>query len=160
MTFVDFTLARFPQRRYAHRVLSVTPEMSLSSSHQRRAAIFLLLAALYSAMALAGCANAGPDKAPAVTRLEPPGSEQSPAAADESHAIMPDVVCLNLQEAQDVIQEAGVFFSRSFDATGKGRRQIIDSNWVVVSQEPQPGSSIGEGDAKLGAVKYGEDRSC
>jgi hypothetical protein len=33
---------------------------------------------------------------------------------------MPDVVCHNLQDALDEIQEAGVFFSRSEDATGRG----------------------------------------
>jgi len=73
---------------------------------------------------------------------------------------MPIVVCMNLQDAQDTIQEAGVFFSGSFDATGQDRSQLIDSNWVVVSQDPAPGSPIGEGDARLGAVKYGEPGSC
>ena len=75
-------------------------------------------------------------------------------------AVMPSVVCMNLQDAQDKIQKGGVFFSRSRDGTGRGRSQIIDSNWVVIAQNPQPGSLIGEGDAILTAVKYGETSAC
>ena len=53
-----------------------------------------------------------------------------------------------------------MFFSRSDDATGQGRAQVIDSNWVVVSQTPAPGELIGEGDAVLSAVKIGERGDC
>ena len=67
---------------------------------------------------------------------------------------------MNLQAAQDLIQEAGVFFSRSKDATGKGRAQIMDRNWVVVAQTPAPGEPIGEGDAVLSVVKIGEAGDC
>jgi beta-lactam-binding protein with PASTA domain len=74
--------------------------------------------------------------------------------------LMPDVVCMNLQDAQDEIQDHGVFFSGSVDATGQGRNQVIDSNWVVVDQSPTPGSPIGEGDAELSVVKYGETTDC
>jgi hypothetical protein len=73
---------------------------------------------------------------------------------------MPDVTCMNLQDAQNAIQVAGVFFSRSDDATGQGRAQIVDRNWVVVSQTPAPGALIGEGDAVLSAVKIGERGDC
>lgn len=69
---------------------------------------------------------------------------------------MPDVVCMNLQEAQDEIQDHGVLFSRSEDATGKDRMQLIDSNWIVVKQSPKPGTLIAEGDPLLSAVKIGE----
>jgi hypothetical protein len=73
---------------------------------------------------------------------------------------MPSVVCLNLQDAQDKIQTSGVFLSESFDATGAGRMQVVDSNWIVVSQEPAPGSPITEGTPNLGTVKYGEPSPC
>lgn len=75
-------------------------------------------------------------------------------------ALMPDVVCMDLQSAQDAIQAAGVFFSRSFDATGQDRAQLVDSNWIVVSQDPPPGTPIGEAEANLGAVKIGEPSPC
>ena len=85
----------------------------------------------------------------------PPTTE---AAEEEvATAVMPDLLCMNLQDAQDEIQSAGVFFSRSEDATGQDRSQIIDSNWIVVDQTPVPGATIGEGDAVLSAVKYGEE---
>jgi hypothetical protein len=74
---------------------------------------------------------------------------------------MPSVVGMDLQSAQDLIQSsAGVFYSRSYDCTGKGRSQVIDSNWVVVKQTPAPGSPISEGTANLGVVKYGESQVC
>jgi beta-lactam-binding protein with PASTA domain len=71
-------------------------------------------------------------------------------------SLMPNVVCMNLQDAQNEIQNNGVFFSRSEDATGQGRNQINDSNWQVVGQTPEPGLPIGEGEALLFVVKYGE----
>ncbi len=73
---------------------------------------------------------------------------------------MPDVICMNLQDAQNEIQDHGVILSRSVDATGEGRSQIIDSNWVVVDQSPAAGTAIEEGDAELSVVKYGETTQC
>lgn len=87
----------------------------------------------------------------------PVTAEVTPAAAP---AIMPNVVCMNLQDAQDTIQSAGVFFSRSADATGAGRRQLVDSNWIVVDQTPSAGSPFGEIEAVLSAVKIGEPNPC
>lgn len=69
---------------------------------------------------------------------------------------MPDVVGMNLQAAQNYIQTLGVFYSRSEDATGAGRLQVLDRNWVVVGQTPEPGTLIGEGDALLYVEKIGE----
>jgi len=70
--------------------------------------------------------------------------------------LMPDVVCMNLQAAQNEIQDQGVFFSRSEDATGASRSQILDRNWVVVRQTPAAGQPIGEFEAVLYVVKIGE----
>jgi hypothetical protein len=74
--------------------------------------------------------------------------------------LMPPVVCMNLQTAQNLIQDAGVFFSRSEDATGAGRAQINDSNWIVVDQIPGVGVPIEEGDAVLSVVKIDEPNNC
>ncbi|MEV0249493.1 hypothetical protein AB0H76_23030 [Nocardia sp. NPDC050712] len=84
----------------------------------------------------------------------------APAAPAAAQVAMPSVVCMNLQAAQNAIQAAGVWYSRSTDATGKGRMQISDRNWIVVSQAPAPGVLIGEGDAVLSVVKIGEPNSC
>jgi hypothetical protein len=86
-----------------------------------------------------------------------------PAHEDERSttraAVMPNVICMNLQRAQDTVQAAGKFFSTSHDALGAGRSQLIDSNWIVVSQQPGPGEVIA-GTPDLGAVKYGEPNQC
>ncbi|OZE21060.1 calcium-binding protein [Rhodococcus sp. 05-2254-6] len=73
---------------------------------------------------------------------------------------MPSVVCMNLQSAQNAIQAAGIFYSRSVDASGASRMQVNDSNWIVVAQDPQAGVLVGEGDALLSAVKIGEPNNC
>ncbi|MBY3986862.1 hypothetical protein J2W54_004887 [Rhodococcus fascians] len=67
---------------------------------------------------------------------------------------------MNLQSAQNAIQAAGVFYSRSADASGEGRMQVNDSNWIVVEQDPAPGVLIGEGEAVLSVVKIGEPNNC
>ena len=79
---------------------------------------------------------------------------------ESAAAVMPDVICMDLQAAQDLIQESGVFFSKSVDATGQGRMQIMDRNWVVVDQTPAAGEPIGEGDAELAVVKDDEPSAC
>ena len=99
----------------------------------------------------------------APTTTTPSSSSVAPrptASAADGAGVMPDVVCMNLQAAQDRIQKTGVFYSRSEDATGKGRAQLFDRNWIVVSQSPAPGSRIGEGDAVLSVVKTDEPNDC
>lgn len=90
------------------------------------------------------------EKDPSTTGANPLGG-----SAPEDF-LMPNVICMTLQEAQDTIQDHGVFYSRSRDATGRNRGQWNDSNWIVVKQSPAPGKKIGEGDALLSAVKKGE----
>jgi hypothetical protein len=79
---------------------------------------------------------------------------------DPEDDLMPDVRCMDLQAAQDEIQDHGVFYSRSRDASGEGRRQLWDRNWVVVDQSPAPGQPIGEGDAVLYVLKDDEATDC
>jgi len=102
--------------------------------------------------------------APVVTVTATP-DPSSPTAAAINPApavlsVMPDVVCQNLQDAQDEIQRAGVFFSRSDDALGQARSQVIDRNWVVVAQTPAAGESVGEMEAILSVVKTDEPNNC
>ncbi|WP_235581542.1 PASTA domain-containing protein [Rhodococcus sp. Leaf278] len=96
-----------------------------------------------------------------VPRIVLPDSAVSETPAPEPVLVsMPAVVCMNLQSAQNAIQAAGVFYSRSADASGEGRMQVNDSNWIVVAQDPPAGTLIGEGDALLSAVKIGEPSNC
>ncbi|CAM2786588.1 PASTA domain-containing protein [Prescottella defluvii] len=101
---------------------------------------------------------------PAAPAVQAPLAQQPTSAASAgtgtAQALMPNVMCMNLQKAQDTIQEAGVYYSQSEDATGKGRMQISDRNWVVVAQNPAAGAPISEGDAMLSVVKQGEPGDC
>lgn len=94
------------------------------------------------------------------TTTEPPPERNLLGGDDPEDRLMPDLVCYDLQDAQDEIQDRGVFFSRSEDASGEGRRQLWDRNWVVVDQDPAPDTPIGEGDAVLYVLKDDEDHGC
>lgn len=96
------------------------------------------------------------------TTTEPPPetvatTPRTVETAPPAQASMPNVPCgTDLQTAQDMVQDAGVFYSRSEDATGRGRNQVLDSNWVVVGQEPAAGAPIEEGDPVFYVVKQSE----
>ena len=70
--------------------------------------------------------------------------------------LMPNVICLTLQMAQNLIQDQGVFLSYSQDATGQNRNQLVDSNWIVIEQNLRPGEQFSEGDAVLQVLKTDE----
>ncbi|GAA5047686.1 PASTA domain-containing protein [Nocardia callitridis] len=100
------------------------------------------------------------DPVPSSVQAPPPAPVATSEQQGAERVPMPNVVCMNLQDAQNAIQAAGVWYSRSADATGAGRRQVVDRNWIVVSQTPEPGVPVGEGDALLSAVKVGEPNPC
>ncbi|MFI6335121.1 PASTA domain-containing protein [Streptomyces sp. NPDC050535] len=73
--------------------------------------------------------------APAAT---PSVDEETPAAEQET-ATLPDMTGKVLQTAQDEAQALGFYSLTSSDATGAGRFQVLDRNWQVCSQNPEPG---------------------
>lgn len=83
-------------------------------------------------------------------------TQASDVSTSVPRPVMTNVVCMGLQEAQDLIQDQGVFFSRSEDASGQKRSQIIDSNWTVVDQNIAPGQRFDEGDVVLKVLKIDE----
>ncbi|HEX3589041.1 MAG TPA: hypothetical protein VHV74_05360 [Pseudonocardiaceae bacterium] len=74
---------------------------------------------------------------------------------------MPNLVGTGLQKAQDGIQHLtgdGIFFTSSHDVTGRGRHQIVDSDWRVCSQNVRAGATITIGSKiDFGVVKLGEN---
>lgn len=71
---------------------------------------------------------------------------------------MPDLVGLDLQSAQNAVQDLGVIYSVSHDLLGS-RNQVIDSNWVVCTQNAAPGQRVSgevEGQLDFGVVKREE----
>ncbi|GAA3385055.1 hypothetical protein GCM10020369_17070 [Cryptosporangium minutisporangium] len=84
-----------------------------------------------------------------------------PTDGAPSHApvdgVVPDVVCRDLQAAQDALQAAGFYVLSSVDGSGQGRRQLVDRNWVVVQQSVTPGSRPARSTrVRLTVVKIGE----
>jgi hypothetical protein len=73
---------------------------------------------------------------------------------------MPALIGSNLQDAQNRVQaETGnaVFLTSSHDASGAGRRQILDSDWRVCTQNVPPGAVITPtSKIDFGVVQYGE----
>lgn len=56
--------------------------------------------------------------------------------------IMPNVIGMNLQLAQDLLQSKGSYLVDQEDFKGLGRFQLIDSNWKVCSQAPAAGKRV------------------
>ncbi|MFH9955959.1 PASTA domain-containing protein [Streptomyces roseolus] len=97
-----------------------------------------LLACLF---AVTACGNDdSPSDAPVVTETVTQPADTTPAQPEAAEAgTLPNMVGSDLQLAQDTAQAAGFYGLASVDATGQGRMQVLDRNWVVCSQTPAPG---------------------
>jgi outer membrane biosynthesis protein TonB len=72
-------------------------------------------------------------------------------------AVLPNVVGMNLQAAQDLMQATGFYVLDDQDDTGQHRFQVFDRNWVVTRQEPAAGKKVPTDTlVVLWAKKYGE----
>lgn len=75
------------------------------------------------------------------TSAQPPTKQaETSQPSSVQTGVVPNVVGLNHQLAQDTMQAAGFFSLAEEDATGKGRLLINDRNWVVVTQQPAGGT--------------------
>ena len=100
------------------------------------------------AATLVGCGG-GPPSSTTVT-VTSTASAASAAPVDQSGGsgsswTMPNLVGMNLQDAQDAIQQLtnnDVFYTRSTDLTGQARNQLMDRNWQVCASTPAPGESF------------------
>lgn len=71
--------------------------------------------------------------------------------------VVPPMVGMNLQDAQDLLQSLGSYILTQTDATGWARFQMLDSNWKVCWQKPAPGTEVPLSRLiDLGAVKLDE----
>lgn len=75
------------------------------------------------------------DAAPAVT--EPVGTTGGDTGGDTAE--LPDLVGEVLQDAQDAAQANGFYDLDSTDASGLDRFSVLDRNWQVCAQTPEPG---------------------
>jgi hypothetical protein len=107
------------------------------------------------AAVLAGCEGASSSSRSTTTPTPSPKSDES-----STSWTMPDLRGSVLQNAQDVIQrltDRRILVTTSHDATGRGRQQVVDSNWKVCSQNIAPGQTI-TADTRIdfGAVQLDE----
>lgn len=72
----------------------------------------------------------------------PNGAERAPETPTEApnDSVLPDVIGMDLQSAQDTLQAHDYRHLESIDDTGRGREQRWDRNWIVVDMSPEPGS--------------------
>ncbi len=71
--------------------------------------------------------------------------------------VMPKVVGMNLQLAQDLLQSKGSYLMDQTDALGLSRFQINDSGWTVCIQSPAAGKKVPTSTmVTLGSVKLTE----
>jgi len=76
------------------------------------------------------------------TLVSPSSSTKQPTATPQETFIMPKVVGLNLQLAQDLLQSKGSYLIDQVDFKGLNRFQVLDSNWKVCTQSPSAGKKI------------------
>jgi len=88
-------------------------------------------------------------------RVKRPSDDVGPTSVTKG--VVPDVKCMNLQDAQDTLQKASFFNLASVDGLGQGRLQLLDRDWVVTKQSVAAGTHAGPATRiVLTAVKYGE----
>jgi hypothetical protein len=86
-----------------------------------------------------------PASTPATESTSAPAEASTPAAPPTVAAAkikVPNGVGKDYQTAQDLWRAAGLHVAPATDATGAHRLPIIDSNWVVLSQDLKAGSSV------------------
>ncbi len=82
-----------------------------------------------------------------VDSINPEAIQQDAAQEDEGadeeqtvaeSFVLPALVGMNLQEAQDALQDRGSYLLTQTDGTGQARFQMLDYNWKVCGRDPPP----------------------
>lgn len=83
---------------------------------------------------------------PTAARKRKPKKKRQPrrSSSARTRIIVPGVIGMDHQAAQNRMQAAGLYNLRELDGTGQGRLLIWDRNWVVIDQRPAPGSTATE----------------
>jgi len=82
-----------------------------------------------------------------------PGGLPAPAPTLDEMIVVPNGVGLDYQSAQDLWRAAGLHVLPAKDALGANRLPIIDSNWVVLAQDPEAGAVVPRGSFIRATVK-------
>jgi hypothetical protein len=117
-----------------------------AGSRGLRAAAVAAVAGAVAAVGLAaGGGGGGPAPAAAVegTSTVTLGKDRpKPPRGTRREVVVPDVVGLDHQLAQDTMQAAGLLRLTEQDASGEDRLLLWDRNWTVVEQWPLPGARV------------------
>ena len=113
----------------------------------------LAIVGVVCTLVLIGCGGSESADAPAATvtvtapaetaTAQPDATEAAPTEAEVpavEQGVVPEVVGMQHQLAQDTLQAAGFYNLSEEDATGAGRALVVDRNWIVVEQEPPGGT--------------------
>lgn len=74
----------------------------------------------------------------------------------DADAVMPNLLGASLSDARDRLDELQLK-THTVDDTGNDRHVLVDTHWIVTSQDPVGGSALGERkETTLGVVKKGE----
>jgi hypothetical protein len=97
----------------------------------------------------------GPVQVVTTTSQESPPTVEAPAAAPttDEMIVVPNGVGLDYQSAQDLWRAAGLHVAPAIDALGANRLPIIDSNWLVLAQDPEAGTVVPNGSFITATVK-------
>ncbi len=80
----------------------------------------------------------------AAQNTPPPATAEPDEAGGGGGIVVPDVVGLDHQAAQNALQGEGLYALDEKDCTGQGRLLLFDRNWEVVRLDPPPGTSVNE----------------
>lgn len=95
---------------------------------------------------------------PALPSPAGPAAEPSSVAGGAAKVSVPNGVGMNYQQAQDLWRGAGLHVAPAIDGTGANRLPVIDSNWVVLSQNPPAGAVVDRGSFITATVKKYTDK--
>ena len=87
-----------------------------------------------------GDADTEADDQTAAGPAKPAKKKRKPAPAVAEIFMMPMLVGVNLQKAQNLLQARGSFLLTQTDGTGQGRFQMLDLGWKVCAQDPAAGT--------------------
>jgi hypothetical protein len=84
--------------------------------------------------------------------------EDSLGGQEGNAGVVPDLVGVDHQLAQDTLQSEGYYFIEETDCSGQDRLLLWDRNWTVVEQTPPGGTEASVDDTvTLCSVKDGEE---
>lgn len=99
-----------------------------------------------------------PAPPPTTQAPAPAATQAAPQPAQAGVVVVPDFTqSPNYQDAQDLARGLGLTVLPGVDATGANRIPVLDSGWIVVSQDVPAGSEVAPGTSITMTVKKTTD---